>query len=265
MTTPIAYTLFNPTGNMTLLAETPVAEASQPLIARKLMALEPETEQVGFVTKSDDGITLRMAGGEFCGNASMCAAVLFMERSGRGGGTVRVRVSGTPEPVSVTVEAMPDGSWSGCVTMPRPISTGKICFPGQRLLPVVRFPGIAHVILEEKPERSRAEQLAREWCRYLDAEALGLMFLNRERGSLTPLVYVPSAETLFWESSCASGTTAVGAYLTAESGGPVCMALSQPGGMLEIRTGEDGSLFLKGSVRPVKSGYANPRTDPEDL
>ena len=39
MTEPITYTLLDPTGNMTLLAETPVPEKTQPLIARKLMEL----------------------------------------------------------------------------------------------------------------------------------------------------------------------------------------------------------------------------------
>ena len=80
MTGPLSYALLDPTGNMTLLAETPVPEAAQPLTAKRLMALEPATEQVGFVSKTEDGIGLRMAGGEFCGNASMSAAVLYLLR-----------------------------------------------------------------------------------------------------------------------------------------------------------------------------------------
>ena len=78
------------------------------------------------------------------------------------------------------------------------------------------------------------------------------MFLDRERGVLKPLVYVPSAATLFWESSCASGTTAVGAYLAAKSGAAVRMPLKQPGGTLEIEADPDGKLLLKGSVRLVR-------------
>ena len=46
------------------------------------MRRHPEVEQVGFVRFSDDPgdpvrAGLRMAGGEFCGNASCCAAVLW--------------------------------------------------------------------------------------------------------------------------------------------------------------------------------------------
>ena len=107
MTEAVTYTLLNPTGNMTLLAETPVPEASQALIARKLMALEPETEQVGFVCFDSDGAALRMAGGEFCGNASMSTAVLFAARKALDRAAVSVTVSGTPEPVAVTVAVSP--------------------------------------------------------------------------------------------------------------------------------------------------------------
>ena len=125
MTDPVTYTLLDPTGNMTLLAETPVETMSQPLTAKKLMELEPDTEQVGFVGFENDGVRLRMAGGEFCGNAAMSAAVLYLQHTGRGEGGVSVRVSGTPEPVAVTARELPDGSWSATVTMPGPLAVGQ--------------------------------------------------------------------------------------------------------------------------------------------
>ena len=252
MTGPLSYALLDPTGNMTLLAETPVPEADQPLTAKRLMEQEPATEQVGFVSDTDDGIGLRMAGGEFCGNASMSAAVLYLLRKGRDGGEVTVHVSGTPEPVPVTAERRPDGTWRGCVEMPRPLSVRKERFSDGTKRPVVRFPGITHVILETEMVQTEAERLAPVWCRELESEALGLMFLDRERGILKPLVYVPSADTLFWESSCASGTTAVGAYLAAEAGTAVRVPLKQPGGTLEIEADPDGKLILKGTVRLVR-------------
>ena len=133
-----------------------------------------------------------------------------------------------------------------------PLSVRNECFPDGSERPVIRFPGITHVILETEMDRTEAERMAPVWCRALESEALGLMFLDRERGILKPLVYVPSADTLFWESSCASGTTAVGAYLAAESGKAVQVPLKQPGGTLEIDAAPDGTLFLKGSVRLVR-------------
>ena len=256
MTAPVTYTLLNPTGNITLLAETPVPEASQPVIARKLMALEPETEQVGFVRFGRDGVTLRMAGGEFCGNASMSAAVLYASRMGLDQTSVKVRVSGMPEPVSVMVEQNGE-RWRGEVTMPQPLSVKIERFPDGSEHPVVRLPGIAHVILENEMDQTEAEQLAPAWCRFLKADGLGLMFLDLENNALKPLVYVPEAETLFWESSCASGTTAVGAWLATEAGQAVSRALRQPGGTLNISAEPSGRLVLSGTVEMIRRNTAN--------
>lgn len=257
MSQSLRYTLLDPTGNITLLVESAVPEALQPEAALRLMELEPSTEQVGFVSFSDHGVRLRMAGGEFCGNASLCAAALSLDRMGHTEGTVPVSVSGTEEPVTAFLTRHPDGSWRGTVTMPRPLSVKRERLPDGQSRPVVRFPGIAHVILEETPDRTSAEALAPLWCEHMGTEALGMMFLDRARQTLTPLVYVPAAGTLFWESSCASGTTAVGAYLSQETGGPVSLPLSQPGGILEITAGTDGSLLLGGSVRLLRSVSAD--------
>ena len=85
-----------------------------------------------------------------------------------------------------------------------------------------------------------------------NADALGLMFVDRDRSALTPLVYVPAAGTLFWETSCASGTTAVGAWAAGQncspgaSGLPLTLSLKQPGGTLEITAEQDGTLSLTG-------------------
>jgi len=250
MTQTIEYALFDPTGNTTLLVETTVPAASQPQVARDLTEREPGTEQVGFVSPGGSGeIRLRMAGGEFCGNASMSAAALYLRRAGRREGTVTVRVAGTDEPVPAVLTALSEDAWRGTVTMPQPLSVGEEDLPGGHRLPMVRFPGIAHVIAETAMSRAEAETLARRWCRRLGAEALGLMLLDRKAKTLAPLVFVPAAGTLCWESSCASGTTAVGAWLAASSGRPVGLSLTQPGGTLEIAADADGRLLLSGTVR----------------
>lgn len=250
MTRAIQYTMADPTGNITLLVGTPVPRADQPACAARLIEREPAAEQVGFLSPGENAdITLRMAGGEFCGNATMSAAVLRAADSGLAEGRLRVAASGTEEPVSVEVQALPDGTWRGAVSMPRPLSVMKEVLPDGKIYPVVRFDGIAHVILEQIPNRASAEALSPLWCRRLNAMALGLMFLDRENSTLTPLVYVPGAGTLFWENSCASGTAAIGALLASEAGGPVSASLRQPGGVLTVTAAADGELTLSGRVR----------------
>ena len=245
----IAYRVFDPTGNITVLVETAVPVEAQPDIAAKLMALEPTAEQVGFL--ASDGaadIALRMAGGEFCGNATMCAAVCAAEAAGTDAGTFAVRVSGADAPVRAAVARQPDGSLRCTVDMPRPEAIEARMLPGVGEVRVVRFPGISHIVLEEPMPRPLAERNARLWCGALGADALGLLFLDRRTERLTPLVYVPAAGTLFWESSCASGTAAVGAYL-ARDGSAVTATLLQPGGELTIAADETGTLRLTGTVR----------------
>ena len=105
--------------------------------------------------------------------------------------------------------------------------------------------------------RETAEALAPEWCRILGADALGMLFLSPDRKTLRPLVFVPAAGTLCWETSCASGTAAAGAWLAAEEGRPVSLSLAQPGGTLTISADPNGTLRLTGTTRIVLRGAAD--------
>ena len=245
----LAYRVFDPTGNITLLVETPVPAETRAAVASRLMALEPAAEQAGFLAPdAETDVALSMAGGEFCGNATMSAAFCAAEAAGQEAGTFFVRVSGADTPVRAQVARQPDGTARVAVDMPPPEAIGQRLLPGVGTVPVVRFPGITHVILTEPMPRPLAERQARVWCAALGADALGLMFLDQRRGALTPLVYVPAVDTLCWEHSCASGTTAVGAYLAAEQGNSVALELRQPGGSLMLEA--DGEILrLTGTVR----------------
>ena len=315
------YYLLNPTGNVTILSPAPVTEPELkilPAIARELMSYEPTAEQAGFTGPGDGDcdISLTMAGGEFCGNAAMSAAALYVwltsgdyhpeadiGKNGLGANsllaedqtevsdqaetapaseenlkTVTVRVSGAEKPVAVYVTRTGENEFSGRVKMPEPLSvtTEKLeNETGSCELPVVRLPGICHVIAELPPaeksdstggdtkntavedsaqfienlytDRTLAEKTAKKWCRDLKADALGIMFISPDRTELTPLVYVRTANTMFWENSCASGTTAAGAWYAHQSGTDVKMKFKQPAGILGIDISSAG-LFLSGKV-----------------
>ena len=224
----LSYTVFDPTGNITVLVETPVPAAEQPRAASALMAREPLCEQVCFRMPDTPGadITVRLAGGEFCGNASMSAAAqLCAER-----GWTRAAVS----------VAIGESCWRCAVTMPRALRVGEAFG-----LPLVELPGISHLIVRTPMARATAESSIRGWCRALGASALGLMLLDEERQRLEALVYVPQADTLCWERSCASGTAAVGVW----AGPGTALSLTEPGGVLTVRTAIDGTVTLEGTVR----------------
>lgn len=301
----IKYCIFDPTGNITAIVETAVDVSMQPGVAARIMETEPAVEQVGFVTfkdgallqKGEAPVSLRMAGGEFCGNATMCAAALFAIRSGMQGGTVPVKVSGTTKPLSVRLEMQAASSFGAAVSMPPSLSIGTVDLrpadPGEASasldgsyddmgafeepdemagafadfddvyeelgdrspegteallsLPIVEMEGISHIIVEPdsgffgiKDDSALAEALLREWCGALGPDCLGMMFLAEPRGAceraLTPLVYVPGADTMFWENSCASGSAAAGMYLAAKAGKPVDVTFDEPAGRLRVES-----------------------------
>ena len=271
----LEYRVFDPTGNITALVETQVDPADQPAAASWIMAQNPEVEQVGFVTFAAAGagapvadvpVSLRMAGGEFCGNATMCSAALYMIVNDMPGeANVKVRVSGTKEPLDVRLVRRDAVSFDAAVTMPPAVGIDELklsdgMLPGNDVLrlPVVRMEGIAHVIIEPdsgffglKDDSALAETLLRGWCGVLGAECLGMMFLDEGKGvrALTPLVYVPGADTMFWENSCASGSAAAGMYLAAKEGKPVDVTFIEPAGSLRVTSDPDrGRTVLYGSL-----------------
>lgn len=266
------YYKVNPTGNITLIVETPVPRESQAAVASVLMELDKTAEQVGFIEKAgspDAAMRLQMMGGEFCGNATISAAALakMLELPGTEGASVTLEISGADKALSVSVQHESERKYTGTVSMPLPES----CFTAEFrhgdftcTLPVVRFSGISHVIIGSEAIRKygfnvrRAESVIESWCRQLGAEALGLMFWDDGDNLLNPYVYVSATESAVWESSCASGSTAVAVY-SAIKEGKNGVNLLQPGGRLSVevnsRHGVISDIRLTGSA-DITSRYS---------
>ena len=265
------YTILDPTGNITALVESPAAPAERPAAATALMRRHPQVEQVGFVRFADaesEGVdaALSMAGGEFCGNASLCAAALYLLRRGTAPGArerVWLRVSGASGPVETELRAEGENRFSAWVRMPRALGTEEQSFSFEGMngdLTLVRMEGISHLIVPADSvffallsDRSAAERAVRQWCTELRTEGLGLMFLEEgESLRLTPLVYVPGSGTVFWENSCASGSSAVGMALAARNRQSVDLTLTEPGGTLRVASDPaSGETRLCGTVRLI--------------
>ena len=272
----IEYCIFDPTGNITALVETEIDPAEQPAAAARIMREHYDVEQVGFVRmlskgEDPDGASayLRMAGGEFCGNATMSTAALYAKRNEEHFGDIGcadIKVDGIEKPFSVQLRREDANCWAAGVLMPPAKSIDEIRmtaedYPAAEFgtLPVVRMEGIDHIIIGEQSfyyklldNKKLTESMIRKICGVLDSECLGMMFLadgDRER-DMTPLVYVPGADTMFWENSCASGSVAAGQYLAAKAGGAVSVALKEPGGTLVVESDpESGRTWLFGGTK----------------
>ena len=266
----VSYSIFDPTGNLTALVESPVDPACRGELAAALMRLHPSLEQVGFVRFPEDGALraeLDMAGGEFCGNASMSAAALCLLRRGvcdAGERRVRLRVSGTERGIEVRLSRERGDSFAAAVSMPPALAvteTEAVCGALRDTLPLVEMEGISHAIVAPRSPLSalrddgaRAAELIRSMCAALGAPCLGLLFWDggTERSRLEPLVYVPGSGTLVWEKSCASGCSALGMYLAAQRGGRVRLELVQRGGTLRVESdARSGETWLYGRTKRI--------------
>lgn len=272
----IRYRILDPTGNLTAVVGSAVEPVAQPACAAALMRRHPEVEQVGFLrlpSEQDALPALRMAGGEFCGNASMCAAVCCALAEGEAAAEetreLLLRVSGADAPVALRLRQTEPSRFETAVRMPEALDITDRPFSLDGLrgkLPTVRMQGITHLIVRPDSvfypllgQKPTAERAARTFCAELGAEGLGLLFLEGEAPAcrMTPLVYIPGSGTCFWESSCASGSAAAGMFLSRAGGAPLRATLVQPGGSLRVDCGA-GETWLYGSVRPLGEYEAVP-------
>ena len=232
----IIFSILDPTGNITALVESEVSIDRQPSVAAGIMDLYEDVEQVGFVGFSRNDVhmgcdsntgmadnnchidcQLRMAGGEFCGNAAMSAAVLYHIRNmsaedGRFSSndqagsndqisskktdvpvSVVLRVSGSSVPIEVKLFRDSCIEYRTAIHMPPALSITEKIFvfklqDGTSMgapLPIVELEGISHIIVEDRSplffisERGDyAERAIRQWQAELGADGLGLMFLS---------------------------------------------------------------------------------------
>lgn len=274
LTENLRYSIYDPTGNITALVESMTDIEDQPSAAESIMSLHPEVEQVGFVrfdAESPYNAGLRMAGGEFCGNAAMCTAVsYYLKKKQENAGAfmpespsdILLKVSGSSVPVEVRLEECAEGTFKTGILMPDclEISSRRFTYKGRsEELPVVVMEGISHVIIspdcgfyELMTCRTDAVSAIRTWCR--NCAGMGLMFIKKTADAtrLIPLVFIPGCDTMFWENSCASGSAAIGMYLSSQTGKDVDETLLQPGGSLRVRS-EKEKIRLYGTVRLIGS------------
>lgn len=258
------YDYCDPTGNITVLVRDEVPAEKQPEVSSFLCRLEPGCEQVGFVSSGDAecDIGFRMAGGEFCGNATMSAAALFLRENGVQPGqkrTVTVRASGVKKPIRVEAERLTEKDYRGRVEMPAPLGMVQkdLAFEGQTYrFDIVLFEGMQHIVTETAMDRAFAERALKQWCREAEAPAMGVMLIG-PGDSLTPLVYVRGVDTLYWEHSCGSGTAAAGYRYFKKTGMPVKKTFAEPGGTVSIEADAHGRLFLTGRVTLVRESFTD--------
>ena len=177
-------------------------------------------EQVGFLGEKDGEYYLEMAGGEFCGNATRCAASFFLRNTI---GEIDIHVSGVSRPLKAGVNRA-GTAWA---TMPvgSELSSVSSTDDGFFLVPLE---GIVHLIVpaDKSEQYLSVARMADSFCDELKLIAKGLMdkyslahnpacgvmFLEETPNGLLmhPCVLVTGVESsMYYETACGSGSIAV--------------------------------------------------------
>jgi histidine racemase len=268
----IDFVKLSPTQNMTLLIRTEHPQEEHRDIARQIMAYEHlHAEQVGFVQKPgspDADISLRMAGGEFCGNACMAlAALTAAEENPDQGRRIDVVLEATGTEGLVLCQVVKRSAEYVCeLAMPVPRAVEHTAVAGDLggRSAVVRYDDSLHVVIEtgrlDHVTRQRAQSLAARLGETRNVSLVGVMLYDPDSNHLTPLVHVPPLNSMVWERGCGSGTASLGAYLAWKNDTSVVTSVVQPGGTMKVAVDRARDVLtgirVEGSVRIVAEGKA---------
>jgi len=221
----------------------------------EIMAIYPNVEQVGFIEVDGRETTLMMAGGEFCGNASRSAAYLTL---GGEPGEISLNVSGVSKPLRAGVKE--DGK--AFAEMPIYKDPWKVK-PDKKDENswLVEMEGITHLVIfngQEKIDGLNKEEIKRlameeiKTRNLTEFPAAGVIYTTKTSGqySIVPIVYVRDIDTLFYETACGSGTTALGLALAKRREGDVKdVSIIQPSGMpIEISVFYENGQFTSAKI-----------------
>lgn len=223
---------------------------------------------------------MEMCGLEFCGNASRAFGYYAALQQDPPLEEIEICVSGCDYPLHVWIDADNDFDRIGMpvpegveeISIPLKDGVGQVCGIAEETIEgrLVHMDGISHLVITSVPSaRARnAERVQMDALfRYLrdqvyrmvdrDMPAFGIMFYDPSDTLLTPIVYVRDVDTIYFEGSCASGSTAT-AYAMAASGSNEAgesretYELRQPAGTLSVEVVRDGDkvteVLLQGSI-----------------
>lgn len=248
----------DPAGNITAFVLNGARPAEYEGIAKCIFEhADYGAEQVAFVKGTD---SFDMSGMEFCANATRAFALLSAKGYIDGKGSAEdaaemdIDVSGATKPVHCEVRKSDDFTKIR-MPLPKRVKTLKHCdYEPAEGCKVVVMNGIVHLIADglEYTEDNFAK-IKDALLSQFDPPALGVMYLDRESLTMTPVVYVKGVDSTYIEGSCGSGTTAVSEYLSRDKeDGEYQYEIKQPRGSIltkaVVEDGEVTSITLEGPV-----------------
>lgn len=194
----IRYKIYNPAGNITaLVIGDKYTKEEMKLINNKIMEIETDVEQVGFL--SDKEMKITMAGGEFCGNAIRCAIMYYKTEKD----SVYIKINN---------EFIKGGIQDKNIWCSIPVEENLIIKINNRIYKVL-LNDITILVVYNKVKKEKLKSEAKKIIKKynIDDIAVGVMFVDKfdEYIEIHPVVWVKEINTFFLENSCGSGTISV--------------------------------------------------------
>jgi len=195
----VSYIIFNPAGNITALVMGDEYTLEQrKLINSRIMEKETRVEQVGFVSQKVKRLT--MAGGEFCGNATRCAALYYIGKQQ----SIELEINNEKIKAGINEELE--------IWCEVPVEEYNIEKMSENIYKVV-LKGITILVVKSIANYNNFKQNAMDLIKKYDLvdDAIGVMFIDNIENviKMYPIVWVKEIDTLFFENACGSGTIAV--------------------------------------------------------
>ncbi len=218
----------------------------------------PGIEQCCFVTFANDPravARMEMFGGEFCGNATR--SVVWLVTGGKNCEGL-IEASGVERPLQFKVK---DGDVS--VEMPLP-QKGKLTTEVAEGM-LVQLDGIAQLVVTDKrikqrdPREVLTELLRSNAYGLADQPAVGVSYYDPATGKADFCVWVKAVETVFDETACGSGTSAIGVAMATQKRSSIKLPVIQPSGETitteaAFRGGKVSSSVITGKVGILYDG-----------
>lgn len=242
----------SPAQNTTILVTSYCPQSYYFAVAEKAMNYEYlHAEQVGFIvppSNKDSILRLEMAGGEFCGNATLSAAAYVIYKGLIDRVNFSIDASGAAEPIRCRVEKVSTYCYNTSCIMPPAKRNQKLELTHENKTitgHIIEFDGISHFVFPTQEDFTEYSGVIPALKQVVDTNAIGVIpYKTLKDGSykIKPFVHVKKINTNIFERGCGSGSLALGIYLKKVGGVSKEIEVVQPGGVIRVGIGNEFSI-----------------------
>lgn len=234
----IRYKIYNPAGNITaLVIGDKYTKEEKSKINNEIMKKEKEVEQVGFISETEERLT--MAGGEFCGNATRSAVKYYLEKKK----IDKIQIKINDYNISSGIEN--NKIWC---EIPLP-QNSTLIEKRDNEITQVNLPGITIVLLDYEKDINLKEKAIKliEKLQLKEKEAVGIIF-KEKNDKIIPVVWVKEINTLFEENACGSGSIAYALSESIKNNKRKFEIKQVSGEILTVEINKEGKVILSGEI-----------------